>query len=72
MVDDYCFKTRAELASYIVSEIINTTEALAILGCTRQNLNKMIRANKIIPIKEMPRDRLFFKADIMARTKERI
>ncbi|PFV09975.1 DNA-binding protein [Bacillus cereus] len=66
----YKFETKDDLISFIQSEIINTSEALEILGCSRQNLNQMVQKERVKPIKEMPRDRLFFKADILKRKEQ--
>ncbi|MDA2537629.1 DNA-binding protein [Bacillus cereus] len=66
----YEFKTKDELICFIQSEIVNTSEALDILGCSRQNLNQMVQKERVKPIKEMPRDRLFFKADILKRKEQ--
>ncbi|MDA1581980.1 DNA-binding protein [Bacillus cereus] len=67
----YKFETKEELVRFINDEIVNTSEALDILGCSRQNLNMMIKKEKITPIKEMVRDRLFFKEDIL-KSKEKM
>ena len=67
----YKFETKEELIEFINNEILNTTEALDILGCSRQNLNVMIKKEKITPIKEMVRDRLFFKEDVL-KSKEQM
>lgn len=67
----YKFETKEELVRFINDEIVNTSEALDILGCSRQNLNMMIKKEKITPIKEMVRDRLFFKEDIL-KSKEQM
>ncbi|MCI0767410.1 DNA-binding protein [Bacillus sp. TL12] len=67
----YKFETKEELIQFINDEILNTSEALDILGCTRQNLNLMIKKEKITPIKEMVRDRLFFKEDVL-KSKEQM
>ena len=67
MSENYSFKNREELTEYIRSEIINTSEALEILQCSRQNLNDLIKREVIKPIKDLPRDRLFFKEDITKR-----
>ncbi|HDR3964674.1 TPA: DNA-binding protein, partial [Bacillus anthracis] len=48
----------------------NTSEALEILGCSRQNLNVMVQKEKVKPIKEMARDRLYFKEDILENKKQ--
>lgn len=64
---NYSFNTREELTKYIQSEIINTTEALDILQCSRQNLNNLVKRGVLTPIKDLPRDRLFYKVDIVNR-----
>lgn len=64
------FKNREELAAYIASEVIDTSEALEILDCSRQNLYKFVKTGKLIPIKEFKRDKLFFKRDVLVRKEE--
>lgn len=61
------FESKEELAAFIATEIINTSEALEILGGSRQNLNSFVKRGKLHPIKEMVRDRLFFKSDVLER-----
>ena len=63
----YSFSDKEELVSFIQGEIINTTEALEILQCSRQNLNNLVQREVLKPIKELPRDRLFFRSDIVER-----
>ncbi|MDA1850296.1 DNA-binding protein [Bacillus cereus] len=67
----YNFKTKGDLIRFIQDEIVNTSEALEILGCSRQNLNVMVQKEKVKPIKEMSRDRLYFKEDIL-KSKEQM
>ncbi|MCU4767784.1 DNA-binding protein [Bacillus toyonensis] len=66
----YNFETKEELIRFIQEEIVNTSEALEILGCSRQNLNVMVQKEKVKPIKEMVRDRLYFKEDILENKKQ--
>ncbi|GMR64375.1 MULTISPECIES: hypothetical protein [Bacillus] len=66
----YKFETKEELMRFIQEEIVNTSEALEILGCSRQNLNVMVQKEKVKPIKEMVRDRLYFKEDILENKKQ--
>ena len=61
------FNSREELAVYIKNEVITSTEALDILQCSRQNLSRLIKNDIITPIKDLPRDRIFFKEDIVQR-----
>jgi DNA-binding transcriptional MerR regulator len=65
----YTFKTKEELIKFIQEDIVNTSEALEILGCSRQNLNNLVQRGVLTPVKEMVRDRLFFKSDILERKK---
>ncbi len=67
----YKFETKDELIRFIQDEIVNTSEALDILGCSRQNLNYMVQTEKVKPIKEMSRDRLYLKEDIL-KSKEQM
>lgn len=67
----YKFETKADLIRFVQNEIVNTSEALEILGCSRQNLNVMVQKEKVKPIKEMSRDRLYFKEDIL-KSKEQM
>ncbi|PRT08695.1 DNA-binding protein [Bacillus thuringiensis] len=67
----YKFETKNDLIRFIQNEIVNTSEALEILGCSRQNLNVMVQKEKVKPIKEMSRDRLYFKEDII-KSKEQM
>lgn len=61
--------TREELEKFIIDNVINTTEAIAILGCSRQNLFSLVERGKIKPIRELPKDKWFFKSDILVRVK---
>ena len=62
---EYKFNSKEELTNFIISEVINTSEALEILGFSRQYLSELITKGKIKPIKDLPRDRLFYKHDIL-------
>lgn len=66
----YKFENKEELIKFVNDEIVNTSEALEILECSRQNLNKLVKSGTLVPIKEMVRDRLFFKKDILNRKKQ--
>ncbi len=67
MTKSFNFVDRNEMTKYIQNEVINTSEALEILQCSRQNLNDLIKRGVITPIKDLPRDRLFYKEDILQR-----
>lgn len=63
----YSFTSRDELAAWIAENIISTGEAAEILGCSRQNIDDLIKRGKLKPIKAVNYIRLFFKDDILAR-----
>ncbi|MFE6812887.1 DNA-binding protein, partial [Bacillus velezensis] len=52
-------KERDAIKKFLNEEILNTSEALEILGFTRQYLNQLVKTGELEPMKEMPRDRLF-------------
>ncbi|MGE6365212.1 DNA-binding protein [Bacillus paramycoides] len=62
--------SKKELIKFVNDEIVNTLEVLEILECSRQNLNKLVKSGALVPIKEMVRDRLFFKEDILRRKEQ--
>ncbi|MCZ8518906.1 helix-turn-helix domain-containing protein [Paenibacillus caseinilyticus] len=64
------FSSREELIAFIEEEVINTTEATEILECTRQNLSDQIRRGKLKAIKNLDKDRLFLRSDVLARKAE--
>lgn len=66
----YKFESQEELIKFVNDEIVNTSEALKTLECSRQNLNKLVKSGTLVPIKEMVRDRLFFKKDILNRKEQ--
>jgi len=59
--------TREDLISFIQNELINTAEVMQLLDCSRQNVFDLIKRGKLTPVKELPKDRLFLKSDIIAR-----
>lgn len=63
----YNFNSKEELTEFLAAELINTAEAVEILGCTRQNIDVLVKRKKLFPIRVFPRDRIFFKSDILAR-----
>lgn len=65
----YRFESRKELLDFIDTELINTAEVARILDCTRQNVFDLIKRGKLTPVKELPRDRLFLRSDVLERLK---
>ncbi|KNF06989.1 hypothetical protein CLPU_36c00050 [Gottschalkia purinilytica] len=67
----YNFKDKDDLRDFLVDELINTSEATKILDCTRQNIDDLVRRKKLVPIKVFPRDRIFFKSDVLSRLSDK-
>lgn len=65
----YEFKSDDKIKEFIAENIITTIEATEILNCSRQNIDDLVRRGKLKPVKQTLRDKLFFKADILARVK---
>ncbi|WP_430508386.1 DNA-binding protein [Rossellomorea marisflavi] len=63
----YKFESREELQGFIQNEVLNTSETIEILGCSRQNLSKIVQKGELVPIKEFARDRLFWKEDVLRK-----
>lgn len=70
MEKNYSFPNRESLTTFIQNEILNTSEATEILQCTRQNLYDLVKRGVLTPIKKFPKDRLFYKEDIIKRKNE--
>ncbi|MHB8125829.1 MAG: DNA-binding protein [Desulfitobacteriaceae bacterium] len=62
-------QSREDLKRFLAEEIINTSEAIRLLGCSRQNLHEQVLKGHIQPIKMLQKDKLFLKSDIIARIK---
>ncbi|EGO65761.1 helix-turn-helix domain-containing protein [Acetonema longum] len=62
-----CSKNREKLIEFIQNELINTAEVMQILNCSQQNISDLIKRGDLVPVKEMPKDRLFFKTDVLER-----
>lgn len=66
----YHFASRKELEDFIFHEVLTTSEAVEILGVTRQRVSRMIASGKLTPIKKLRGDSLFLRSDILEKKKE--
>ena len=60
----FVFNGVEELRNFFDKEVVTTTEAIEIIGCSRQNLKQLVDRGTLIPIKITPKERLFLKTDI--------
>ncbi|HOD93871.1 MAG TPA: DUF2442 domain-containing protein [Clostridia bacterium] len=52
---------------FVENRVINTAEAAELLDCSRQNIDDLIRRNKLHPIKVTNKNKLFLKSEIIQR-----
>ncbi|WP_421663690.1 helix-turn-helix domain-containing protein [Lysinibacillus telephonicus] len=67
---EYNFQNKEEFIKLVQSEVLTSSEVLDILGITRQSLNSLVKRGKITPIKELSRDKLFLREDVIRRKEE--
>lgn len=65
----YSFNSKEELSKFISENIVDTSEAMALLNCSRQNIDDLVKRNKLTPIRSLTKTKIFFKEDILARLK---
>ncbi len=63
----YSNNTKDEFIKLAQSEILTSSEVLDELQISRQALSSLVKREKLIPIKELTRDRLFLKEDVERR-----
>ncbi|MDQ0340282.1 hypothetical protein J2S00_003087 [Caldalkalibacillus uzonensis] len=66
----YQFKDRDDLRKFIQENVLNSSEAREFLEISRVRLSQMISDGKLEPIKKLPKDSLFLKADLEEKKKE--
>ncbi|AQX55917.1 helix-turn-helix transcriptional regulator [Priestia flexa] len=67
MSDSFHITNREQLIEFLASEVVTTSDAIEMLGVSRQYVNKLVSTGKINPIRESPKEKLFLKSDILAR-----
>ncbi|ONK23741.1 DNA-binding protein [Bacillus sp. VT-16-64] len=63
--DPFHFNDVQELRVFLKDEVVTTSEAIEIIGCSRQNLKQLVDYGTLVPIKQTPRERLFLKSDVL-------
>ena len=66
----YNIQNKEDFVKLVQSEVLTTSEVLEILGISRQTLSSLVKREKIVPIKELTRDKLFLREDIERRKEE--
>ena len=57
----------SDFHDYIIYRTVGTTETCDILECTRQNVDDLIRRDKLSPIRSYAKSKLFLKSDVEKR-----
>ncbi|WP_312756059.1 helix-turn-helix domain-containing protein [Rummeliibacillus suwonensis] len=63
----YQVASKEEFIQLVQSEILTSVEVLEELQITRQALGSLVKRGKLVPVKEVNRDRLFLREDIENR-----
>jgi hypothetical protein len=69
-MNNFHFDSIEELRTFFQEQVINTNKVAEILGCTRQNVKRIVENGKLIPLKELEKDRLFLLEDVLKRKEE--
>ncbi len=59
--------SKDDFLTFVSKRVVNTSEAAEILGCSRQNIEDLIKRGKLKAIKESGKNKLFLKSDIEKR-----
>lgn len=59
--------TQADFIQYIRQRVVTTAEAAEHLQCSKQNIEDLVRRDKLHPIKQTPKVKLFLKSEIGQR-----
>ena len=62
--------TQQDLKRYVQSRVVSASEACSILECSRQNIDDLMRRDKLHPIRTDAKYKLFSKTEVMQRKKE--
>lgn len=63
----YEIASREEFVKLVQSDVLTTSEVIHELQISRQALNSLVKRGKLVPIKELSRDRLFLREEIENR-----
>jgi hypothetical protein len=75
-VADFCLYEKGEtiplsindFKNFVSSRVVNAYEASEILNCSRQNINDLIKRDRLHPLKVDAKNTLFMKSEVVART----
>ena len=56
-----------DLVRFCQTQLLSTSETAQLLRCTRQNIDSLVRRNRLIPIKCYTKNKLFLRSDVLRR-----
>ena len=59
-----------DLCHFVQYRIVNASEAAAMLGCSQQNIDDLMRRDKLHPIRKDSKYKLFLRNEILQRKKK--
>lgn len=62
--------TLSDFHRYVQDRVVSASEACSILDCSRQNIDDLMRRDKLHPIRTDTKYKLFSKAEVMQRRKD--
>ena len=63
--------TFSDILIFVKNNLISTGEAAAMLDCSRQNINDLVRRKKLFPVRKEGNNSLFLRSDIAAESDRR-
>ena len=66
----YSFKDAHALKTFLEKEVLTSSEVIELLEISRQALHSLVKREKLVPFKEVSRDKLFLREDVMHRKSE--
>ena len=60
----------SDFRNFVTHRVINTAEAAEILNCSRQNIDDLVRRDRLYPIKTSNKNKMFLKSEILKRNWE--
>lgn len=59
--------TKADFVRFCQAELLSTIETAQLLQCTRQNIDSLVRRQRLHPVKCYAKNKLFLRSDVMRR-----
>nr|QGT51071.1 hypothetical protein Firmicute1046_1470 [uncultured Firmicutes bacterium] len=60
----------SDFRNFVTHRVINTAEAAEILNCSRQNIDDLVRRDRLHPIKTSDKNKMFLKSEVLKRNWE--